>query len=240
MKGYKITVFTLSALIISVLSVTCLPVIFGSAADCTPSPPPKIIIDAGHGGFDGGAVASDGTVEKDLNLQIALRLAAILESFDFDVILTREGDGGLETADADTIRRKKVTDMHARLSIIEDNPDAVFISIHLNKFTSSSPKGTQVFYSVNDPDSEVLADCIQNSIRELIQPDNARQIKPGSSNTMLLYKAKIPAVIVECGFLSNPGELEMLKTSDYQTGLALAAAAGITDFLGVKNDGAEN
>lgn len=229
----SILTLTLTAAVIAVLTITALPSISGSAApDPTETEPIKIIVDAGHGGFDGGAVAGDGTLEKDINLKIAAKLSCVLQSFGAEVVMTREGDGGLEAPEDETIRQKKVTDMRRRLQIMQDNGDAVFVSIHLNKYSTAGPKGTQVFYSVNREESQILAEFIQQRAKTLLQPENHRVIKKGTADTLLLHKAEIPAVIVECGFLSNPQELEMLKTDEYQTKMAVAIATGILDYIG--------
>ncbi len=190
----------------------------------------KIIIDAGHGGFDGGAVAEDGTPEKDINLAIAEKLAAILRFHGYTVIMTRSEDTGIETDPTESIANRKKSDMRERLRIIEENPDALFVSIHLNKFTTSSPCGAQVFYSPNDPESKELGLSLQSTIKSLLQPDNTRTVKQATKSTYLLYKAKIPAVIVECGFLSNKTELELLKTDEYQSKMAFAVFCGIEEY----------
>ena len=189
-----------------------------------------IIIDAGHGGFDGGAQAADGTVEKDINLQIATQLIEILVFCGFVVVMTRTDDSGTEDDATDSIKRRKVSDMQNRLELTERHPDATFISIHLNKFTTSSANGAQVFYSKNNPDGMLLANAIQNSIAGKLQPDNDRVVKQGTSSTYLLHRTKIPAVIVECGFLSNAYELKLLKSEEYQRQMAFAIFCGICDY----------
>lgn len=189
-----------------------------------------VILDAGHGGFDGGAVASDGTVEKDINLKVALTVSELLKIGGFDVIMTRTTDSGTEDDSSLVIQKRKVSDMKNRLKIMEKYPDAVFVSIHLNKFTASSANGAQVFYSKNNPQSYFLGDAIQNSIVSILQPDNKRVIKQGTQSTYLLYNAEIPAVIVECGFLSNPKELILLKQSEYQKKMAFSIFCGIEKF----------
>ena len=192
---------------------------------------PKIILDAGHGGFDGGAVAQDGTVEKDINLNICLQLADLLKSAGYEVILTRETDTGTDTDPNDAILGRKKSDLKNRLALMNNNPDAVFVSIHLNKFTTSAARGSQVFYSPKKPDSKLLSDCIQSSVVRLIQPENTRVNKQATSSTYLLYNAEITAVLVECGFLSNKAELELLKQTDYQNKLAFCIFCGINDFF---------
>ncbi len=196
---------------------------------------PTVIIDAGHGGFDGGAVAKDGTVEKDINLEISLKLSELLKFSGVDVILTRSEDISTEDT-GNSIPSKKKSDLRNRLEIMKQNPDAIYVSIHLNKFTTSAANGTQVFYSPNFDESELLGDSIQKSVVSLLQPDNTRVIKKGTSSTYLLHNAKVPAVIVECGFLSNPQELEKLKDSDYQSQMAFSVMGGILDYFDEKDD----
>ena len=190
-----------------------------------------VIVDAGHGGFDGGAVASDGTVEKDINLQIALYLYDMLKSSGYKVILTRQSDVSTDDVESGTIAVRKKSDLKNRLNLMEDYPDAVFVSVHLNKFTTSAARGSQVFYSGQNEESKVLGEAIQNSIKSLLQPDNTRVNKQATSSTYLLYNASIPAVLVECGFLSNKQELEMLKDSAYQAKIAFCCFCGINDYF---------
>ncbi len=184
-----------------------------------------VILDAGHGGFDGGASAGD-VLEKDINLKIALFLADHLKLSGYDVILTREDDSATND-EGDRIRSKKISDMKNRLALMKSYPDAFFVSIHLNKYSDSQPKGTQVFYSQKTTESKLLAQSIQQTVKELLQSDNHREIKPATRDTYLLYNAPIPAVIVECGFLSNPAELALLKTEEYQKKMAFAVYCGI-------------
>lgn len=189
-----------------------------------------VIVDAGHGGFDGGAVADDGTPEKDINLSISLKLASMLRFHGYNVILTRNTDRGTEIDSSQPIANRKKSDMGERLKIINENPDAVFVSIHLNKFTSSSAVGAQVFYSPNNPLSHELGFSLQKTVKALLQPENERTIKKGTKSTYLLYKAQIPAVIVECGFLSNKKELALLKSDEYGSKMAFAILCGILNY----------
>lgn len=195
------------------------------AASHTENIKKTVILDAGHGGFDGGASAGD-VLEKDINLKIALFLADHLRLLGYDVILTREDDSATND-EGDRIRSKKISDMKNRLALMKSYPDAFFVSIHLNKYSDSQPKGTQVFYSQKAAESKLLAQSIQQTVKELLQSDNHREIKPAARDTYLLYNAPIPAVIVECGFLSNPAELALLKTEEYQKKMAFAVYCGI-------------
>lgn len=187
-----------------------------------------VIIDAGHGGFDGGAVAPDGTLEKDLNLSVALKLDSVLKIMGYDTVLVRDTD--VSTADdKGTERSQKVSDIKARLRLTEKYKDALFVSIHMNKYTSPQPHGAQVFYSQVDGSKE-LAECIQRSITAGVQTDNKRVIKKTTKDIYLLYHAVIPSVIAECGFISNPNDLLKLKSDEYQLKMAAAIAAGINDY----------
>ena len=189
-----------------------------------------VILDAGHGGFDGGAVALDGTVEKDINLSIALSLKDMLERSGYYVIMTREEDTSTESDSGEKLASRKKSDLKNRLEIMSDYPQSIFVSVHLNKFTTSAARGSQVFYSGNDNESKVLGDFIQNSIIKLLQPDNYRVNKKATSSTYILHNAKVPAVLVECGFLSNPQELEKLKNSEYQKQMAFCIYCGIAEY----------
>lgn len=193
-----------------------------------------VIIDAGHGGFDGGASAIDGTAEKDINLEIALHVAAFLRFYGCDVIMTRTEDIGTEDDESANISSRKKSDLSNRLQLMSDNQDAIYVSIHLNKFTTSAANGAQVFYTKNYTQARDLAQCIQDNVTQLLQPDNVRVIKQGTNSTYLLKNAKVPAVIVECGFLSNAAELEKLKSAEYQSQMAFAIAGGILNFYSEK------
>ncbi len=190
-----------------------------------------IIIDAGHGGFDGGASASDGTVEKDINLQISQKVCAMLRLNGYNVIMTRDSDTGTEDDESQAIAKRKKSDLVNRLQVMKDNPDAVFVSVHLNKFTTSAANGAQVFYTKNYKEAYTLAQSVQQSITSLIQPENMRVVKQGTDSTYLLKNAAVPAIIVECGFLSNKSELEKLKSDDYQSQMAFAICVGIINFM---------
>lgn len=186
-----------------------------------------VIIDAGHGGVDGGAVGVDGVVEKGINLAISLKLKALFTASGYQVIMTREDDRSIHDEGSDTIRQKKKTDIHNRFKMIEDHPEALFLSIHQNKFGQSQYSGTQVFYSANNEISKQLAQSIQESVKTLLQPQNDRAVKPAGDNLYLLYHAKSPAVLVECGFLSNPTEAKLLQSDAYQSKMAFTVYCGV-------------
>ena len=188
---------------------------------------------AGHGGEDGGAVGVDGIIEKDINLAIALKLKNLLEVSGYEVIMTREKDQAIYDDSAKSLREKKRSDLRNRMGIINKNKEenTVFVSIHQNKFPNPKYFGTQIFYSVNNPQSQELATKLKDSIVGLIQPENDREIKPSNEKIYLLHNAQIPAVIVECGFLSNEQEAKKLTNEKYQTDIAFSIYCGITDYF---------
>ncbi len=192
---------------------------------------PQIILDAGHGGFDSGAVAGDGTVEKNINLEIALILADFLKSNGYNVIMTRQADVSTDDVETNKISARKKSDLKNRLELMKDYPNAVFVSIHLNKFTTSAANGSQIFYSGNTEESRILSDAIQKKIVAMLQPYNTRVNKKATSSTYILHNATIPAVLVECGFLSNNAELKRLKSKEYQTKMAFCIFCGINEYF---------
>lgn len=190
---------------------------------------PVVVIDAGHGGEDGGAGAN-GALEKDINLSIALKLRDMLTASGFTVVMTREEDISIYDSSASTIHEKKVSDMRNRRDIINSNSNNILISIHQNKFEQSKYSGTQIFYSKNNGRSIKLAEDIKRSVTGLLQPENKRELKAADSSVYLLDKAEVPAVIVECGFLSNEEEAKKLSTDDYQKKMAFAIMCGFLDY----------
>lgn len=191
---------------------------------------PVIIIDAGHGGEDGGAVGVDGTNEKDINLEIAFKLNHILTAMGYETRMVRTSDISIHNEGLDTLREKKVSDIHNRVAIMEEYENCLYISIHQNKYDDSRIWGAQTFYSPNDEDSKTLAQFIQTSVATKIQPDNKRLIKESGTSIYVLYNATKPAVMVECGFISNPNELSQLKTEEYQSQMAFSISSGILNY----------
>jgi len=185
---------------------------------------PHLLIDAGHGGADGGAEGADGTLEKDINLAIARPLGDLLRVMGYTVSYTRIEDT-MVNAEGDTLRERKISDIKNRLSLIEQAD--MTVSIHQNKFPQTQYSGTQVFYGTGSADSRVLAAAIRAAVIGLLQPANARELKKGDGSVYLLKHATQPLVLVECGFLSNETEREKLKTREYQLQMAFAIAAGV-------------
>ena len=190
---------------------------------------PTIVIDAGHGGEDGGAVSESGVLEKDINLSIANDTYALFYLLGFDVKQTRKTDIALDNGE-DTIRKRKVSDMKKRLEIFNSSKENTIISIHQNKFSESKYHGTQIFYSPNNPKSKQLADSIKYSVKGLLQPDNERECKKADSGIYLLKNTNNPAVIVECGFISNGEECKNLLDSQYQKQMAFSITAGFLSY----------
>ncbi len=190
-----------------------------------------VIIDAGHGGPDGGTSSDDGILEKDINLQIATKLNDILNSMGVKTVMTRSEDVSIHNNTAKTIREKKISDIKNRLEIMNKTENSIFVSIHQNHFSVSKYNGTQVFYSKNNPLSQSLANCIRQSVISYLQPENSREIKESGSEIYLLYHAQQPSVMVECGFLSNSDETQKLKDEMYQKKLAFLIAVGIFDYF---------
>lgn len=190
---------------------------------------PTIVIDAGHGGEDGGAVSDSGVLEKDINLSIANDTSALFYLLGFDVTQTRKTDIALDNGE-DTIRKRKVADMKKRLEIFNSSKENTIISIHQNKFSESKYHGTQIFYSPNNEKSKQLADSIKFSVKGLLQPDNERECKKADSGIYLLKNTNNPAVIVECGFISNEEECNNLLSSEYQKQMAFSITAGFLSY----------
>lgn len=193
--------------------------------------PVTVIIDAGHGGEDGGTQSRDGLLEKDLNLDIAKRLSLIFSQNGVNVIMTRSDDRLLYDKNGDYKGRKKALDAQARLNIASEDPNAIFISIHQNYFSSSQYSGLQVWYSGNDNRSMELAQYIQSGVKNTLQPNNNRQIKLAGSNIYLLEHVKNPAVLIECGFLSNPEEAKRLSDPTYRQNLSEVIYRSVTEYI---------
>lgn len=231
-KKSIIAIITAFLIILSAMLYLTFMANFSAAeASSMPITQKTVIVDAGHGGDDGGAIGIDGTVEKDINLDIALKLEKILKFYGFNVIMTRTQDVMTCDDGLDSLRKRKISDIHNRFELMRKNPGAIFISVHQNKFEDSSQHGTQVFYSGNDERSKELAEAIQTSVTLTLQRKNDRVVKKSGSGIYLLYHAKIPAVLVECGFISNSDEVKKLKDESYRMKLAILIADGLLKYL---------
>lgn len=192
---------------------------------------PTIILDAGHGGEDGGAVAVNDVEEKDINLAIALLVRDQLVSAGFPVQMIRETDTAVGDTSLPTLAERKRSDIQYRTQVVNETENCILVSIHQNYFEQSQYSGAQMFYSSNNIRSAELAEAIRRSVISQTQPENTRENKQAESGIYLLSHVDVPAVIVECGFLSNPEEAALLSTPDYQQKIAAAVSDGITAFL---------
>ena len=186
-----------------------------------------IVIDAGHGGIDKGASGlTTGVFESDLNLDIAKKLQTKFEEIGFTVIMTRNGDYGLY---GDTSKGFKKRDLEKRVEIINKNDPSTFISIHLNKYTSSTRRGAQVFYKDESYDSDRLAKCVQNEFNS--SPDCVKKYSALKGDYYLLNMAKCTSIIVECGFLSNEQDEKLLNSEEYRLKIAKTIFNGTIKYL---------
>ena len=184
-----------------------------------------VIIDPGHGGLDGGTVGISGTTEKELNLQVAEKLRHVMQLFGVPADMTRESDQMLGEG-GDTIAQKKVSDMQTRLAMINAKPYRLMMSIHMNHYPEEKYWGSQVFYAKKSEEAKAYGKAIQTSFRQFASPDNKREAKQASDEIYLLKHADCPALIIECGFLSNSREEKLLQSDTHQIKLAAAIAAG--------------
>ncbi|MBR5439072.1 MAG: N-acetylmuramoyl-L-alanine amidase [Clostridia bacterium] len=187
----------------------------------------KIVIDAGHGGIDKGAVGSTtGVYESELNLDIAKKLQTLFEEIGFFVVMTRDGDYGLY---GDTSKGFKKRDLEKRVEIINKNDPSVFVSIHLNKYSSPSRRGAQVFFKDDSYDSDRLALCVQNEFNN--SPDCVKKSNALKGDYYLLNMAKCTSIIVECGFLSSPQDEKLLLNEEYRQKVAKNVFEGTLKYL---------
>lgn len=185
---------------------------------------PTVILDPGHGGIDGGTVSASGILEKDLNLSVTKILGEFLEAEGCRVIYTRTEDVLLDYGNSSS---RKVRDLSARVKLAKDYPNAVFVSIHMNFLPQTKYSGLQVFYDDKNAANTALALSVQNDVRRYLQPENRREIKEHVGRIFLLDRIESPAVLIECGFLSNPQEAQLLSNQEYQQKLAFILSRSI-------------
>ena len=187
-----------------------------------------LVLDAGHGGEDGGAVSITGVPESKINLAIVLKLRDVLGLYGVDPILLREEDVSLHDSGAGTLREKKRSDLKNRVAAVEEVEGGTLLSIHQNTYPGSRYHGAHVFYAPTEGSQE-LAEHFQNSIKAALQPENERAVKRIPDTVYIMNHVTCPAVLIECGFLTNPEEEAMLRDEDYQRRLsAVIAAAWLT------------
>ncbi len=226
--SYFLVFFFLSAIIFSV------SILFGVRHAVLASSEPSetlltVIIDAGHGGEDGGAVGANNALEKDINLSIAKLIQDKLEKSNVAVEMIRDTDRSVGDLSLPTVAERKRSDIHYRAEFVNTRQHCILVSIHQNFFEQSKYSGAQMFYSTANPESIRLAEAIRKCITENLQPENKRENKP-SDGIYLLDHVQAPAVIVECGFLSNPDEAALLCDKEYQEKMANAISGGIIRF----------
>lgn len=231
MKLYRRAVVAVVAFLLLAAAVRFV-VTIGSSVPAMASYPvlPVIVLDPGHGGVDGGAVAN-GVVEKHINLDIALAMRDMFVANGFTVIMTREDDVSIHDPDVNGVRKQKTSDLRNRLAIVNGQTGGLFISVHQNKFGQQSSRGAQIFFGPKNGQSELLATAMQQKFVQNLQPENHRQQKKAGKNLFLLYEAECPAVLLECGFLSNAREAVQLSDPEYQKKIAFTAFSAVLEYL---------
>ncbi len=192
-------------------------------------PEPVLIIDAGHGGEDGGATTASGVKESELNLALALKLDALLGFLGQETLMIRTTDCSLHQ-EGDTVRERKTSDLKRRVEIVNETPGAMLLSIHQNFFTDPRYSGAQVFYTITESNRQ-WAETTQEMLRMVVDPENLRNAKEFPSPVYLMEHISCPAILVECGFLSNGEESSLLMTDAYQRRLVLAMAGAYLQQL---------
>ncbi len=189
-----------------------------------------ILIDPGHGGIDGGAVSLSNTLEKNLNLEISLKLKEMLSNEGYKVFMTREEDVSL--SENSNVKQKKREDLNKRCAMKRQVGCDIFMSIHMNKFNDSSVSGSQVWYPIDSQESKKLSECLQNSfVKNLNQKDNRKPKGVKNDYVILRDGYEKASVIVECGFISNQEEENKLKSEQYQMELCRAMVIGIKNYF---------
>lgn len=189
-----------------------------------------ILIDPGHGGIDGGALSSSNTLEKDLNLEMSLKLREVLEKNGYKIFMTRDHD--ISLCEGESIRQIKRGDLDKRCKMKKEVACDVFVSIHMNKFPDQSARGSQVWYPIYSEKSKKLAESMHKQFKESLGQENNRQPKGVKNEYAILRDGYDGAcVILECGFISNKEEEDMLKDSNYQYQFCNAMCRAIDDYL---------
>ncbi len=186
-----------------------------------------VILDAGHGGMDGGAVSADGVCEAPITLAIAQKSQAIFGFCGKTALMTRNDENSLDYRAESSARENKNADLSGRLAVSKQYSGCPFLSIHLNQFPQAKYSGAQVFYN---SEGQLLAQALQDSLRAVLEPNNDRVCKPAPEGVFLMKNITAPAVTIECGFLSNPEECAKLQQDQYQTKIALAIVSGYETY----------
>lgn len=192
---------------------------------------PTVVLDAGHGGADGGCVSVNGVPEKGINLSVMLTARDMLTLLGYNVVCTRETDVSIHDAGTEGLRKQKISDMDNRLEIINGSGALLAVSIHQNQFTDPQYHGAQMFYRADSGESLRLAETLRERFQNHLQPENERETKPVGDELFLIHNAVCPAVMAECGFLSNPEEAAKLESMSYQREVGFVIADGIVKYL---------
>ncbi|MBQ3053684.1 MAG: N-acetylmuramoyl-L-alanine amidase [Clostridia bacterium] len=229
----KKAIFTLMAFLMLIGGVNIASSDESLQTSALPAANKVVILDAGHGGEDGGASGKSGIVEKDINLKVATKLQALLEQSGCTVITSRTEDISLHTPGEEKEGNRKISDLDNRKKISEKYQGDIFVSIHMNTYTDPKYKGAQVFYASDSPESQKLAKCVQGELKSQIDPENTREVKDANNGIYILSGATIPSIVAECGFLSNEQEEKLLSDENYQQKLAFAIYCGIIKYFTV-------
>lgn len=193
-----------------------------------------VMIDAGHGGEDGGAQGPDGVLEKQINLAVSEKLEHIMNLCGINTDMTRRSDESLFFDERNSVRERKIADIKRRVEKVQKTPRATLISVHQNSFPEENCKGAQVFFSKSNVNSKTLAKNVQTALKSGIDENNRRTEKQNDKTIYILENVNCPAILVECGFLTNQEEAKLLKKDTYQTKLAMCIAAGYLRYQNEK------
>ena len=189
----------------------------------------RFVIDAGHGGIDGGATSCTGVLESQINLEIALRLEDLMHFLGYDTVMIRRTDESIYT-EGNTIASQKVSDLKERVRIANETENAILISLHQNTYADSKYSGAQVFYA-DDSQSKQMAQRLQQNLVKVLNPESNRKSR-AAKGVYLMEHITCPGVLIECGFLTNPVEESRLRSDTYQKKLCGVIACSLSDFLG--------
>ncbi len=234
-KGTKILAFLLVIACLLTFIIGSAGKVYGKSEYTAADETPVIIIDAGHGGEDSGAIGYGGVLEKNLNLEVANELGKQLSDKGYTVVYTRNEDKMLISAEEDIKGLRKISDLKNRCKITSQYQDPIFISIHMNSYGASKYSGLQVYYTDENDASKELATMVQTSVRTNLQNDNKRQIKSGKS-IYVLENCSGTGILIECGFLSNEDECKQLSEKEYQKELSFSILCGIIEYIEAKNN----
>ena len=228
-RSYLTCVFAVVVLFVSAVGLCVRALCLPQAVFAGGSAPIKIVLDAGHGGIDGGVTGiATGVKESDLNLEITLRLKQTLDDMGFETVLTRKTEAGLYDTATDGFKRR---DMQKRKEIVQNAEPALVVSVHQNRYPSASVRGAQVFFRRGDTQGERLAFSLQEKLNALYQTEKVKARKHTPSEYFMLSCSENPSVIVECGFLSSPADEKLLLSPSWQKRLSESIAAGVVAYL---------